>query len=262
MDSNTAYEGRTILHCHILAHEDQGAMAWMDVIGGLAPPVFPTNGDIGLPYSEYYALGGDPDTNPPAEPTDLSTTPISSSVIDLAWTDNSGNETGFEIESSTDGVTFAATGTTAANVTDFSDSGLTAGTTYYYQVRAFNDNGDSTLSNISSAMTEPAGQGGTSLQVGSISVSTINQGRGVKRGQVEVIVVDDQGTAVADAVVSGNFTGDINESNATSSPTDSNGSTTITTAGSTKPLNTLTFCITGISHSTLADFSGSECGSL
>jgi len=52
----TAYEGRTIMHCHILEHEDQGAMGWADVLGGIAPPTFPT--DSGATFAEYYPLGG------------------------------------------------------------------------------------------------------------------------------------------------------------------------------------------------------------
>ncbi len=39
--ASSVYDGRTVMHCHILSHEDQGAMGWMDVIGGLAPPQFP-----------------------------------------------------------------------------------------------------------------------------------------------------------------------------------------------------------------------------
>ena len=260
MDPSTAYEGRTILHCHILTHEDQGAMAWMDVIGGEPPPVFPVNSDILLPYSTYYAVGGDPGTEP-AAPTGLSATTQSSSAIDLAWIDNSGNETGFEIERSTDGLSFAPIATTVEDVTVFSDSGLASSTTYYYRVLAFNNNGDSTFSDTSSATTDDTAGSGTAVEAGSINVSTINLGRGVKQGQVDIIVVDDQGTAVAEAVVRGEFTGDLSES-ATSTGTDGSGSTTITTAGSTKPLNSLTFCVTSISHPDLRDFSGNDCGSL
>ena len=51
----TAYEGRTIMHCHILEHEDQGAMGWMDVIGGMAPPTFPS--DTSASYAAYYTVG-------------------------------------------------------------------------------------------------------------------------------------------------------------------------------------------------------------
>jgi FtsP/CotA-like multicopper oxidase with cupredoxin domain len=53
--TSSPYQGRTIMHCHILTHEDQGAMTWMDVVGGSPPPLFP--GEPGAtPYSAYYAL--------------------------------------------------------------------------------------------------------------------------------------------------------------------------------------------------------------
>jgi FtsP/CotA-like multicopper oxidase with cupredoxin domain len=55
--TSTVYEGRTILHCHILEHEDQGAMGWLDVVGGLPPPAFPADGDLPMPYAEKYSLG-------------------------------------------------------------------------------------------------------------------------------------------------------------------------------------------------------------
>ena len=74
--TSSPYEGRTIMHCHILEHEDQGAMTWMDVVGGTLPPTFPS--DQG--YSEHYPLSADP----PAAPSGLSATAVSSSAIDLS----------------------------------------------------------------------------------------------------------------------------------------------------------------------------------
>jgi FtsP/CotA-like multicopper oxidase with cupredoxin domain len=56
--TSSAYAGRTVMHCHILSHEDQGAMGWFNVIGGQAPPTFPADGDLAEPYSEYYSLDG------------------------------------------------------------------------------------------------------------------------------------------------------------------------------------------------------------
>jgi hypothetical protein len=72
----------------------------------------------------------------PAAPTNLTATATSSSQINLAWTDNSTNETGFLVERSPDGVNFTQIGTAAVNATTYQDAGLTASTTYYYRVRA------------------------------------------------------------------------------------------------------------------------------
>src|SRR3970282_1310057 len=61
LDAATAspYRARTIMHCHILAHEDQGAMGWANVLGGTAPPTFPA----GLGYSANYTLTSGPPTS-------------------------------------------------------------------------------------------------------------------------------------------------------------------------------------------------------
>ncbi len=40
--TTSAYDGRTIMHCHILEHEDNGAMIWADtIVGGFGPPISP-----------------------------------------------------------------------------------------------------------------------------------------------------------------------------------------------------------------------------
>lgn len=54
--TSTVYAGRTIFHCHILAHEDQGAMGWMNVIGGEAAPLFPADTSVVKPYQDYYSI--------------------------------------------------------------------------------------------------------------------------------------------------------------------------------------------------------------
>ena len=50
--TSSPFQGRTIMHCHILEHEDQGAMTWMEVVGGTPPPTFPE----GQGYGTYYEL--------------------------------------------------------------------------------------------------------------------------------------------------------------------------------------------------------------
>ena len=63
----------------------------------------------------------------PAAPTGLTATAVSSTQINLAWTDNATNETGFAIERSPDGTTFAPLAkVAAANVTTYQNTGLTA----------------------------------------------------------------------------------------------------------------------------------------
>jgi hypothetical protein len=90
----------------------------------------------------------------PAAPTGLTASSISTSQINLAWTDNASNETGFKIERKTGaGGTYAQIATVAASVTTYSNTGLTVGTSYFYRVRATNAGGDSAYSNEASATT-------------------------------------------------------------------------------------------------------------
>ncbi|MBK7452256.1 MAG: hypothetical protein IPJ46_00635 [Anaerolineales bacterium] len=74
--------------------------------------------------------------------------------IDLAWTDNSSNETSFKVEQSPDGITsWVQIGTTATNVATYSHTTLDPATQYCYRVRASNNIGDSAYSNTSCATT-------------------------------------------------------------------------------------------------------------
>ncbi|MGR8981668.1 MAG: multicopper oxidase family protein [Gammaproteobacteria bacterium] len=59
--TSSVYDGTTIMHCHILDHEDQGAMGWVDVVGGMPPPAFPASG-----FQELYQCAGSLPP-PPAE---------------------------------------------------------------------------------------------------------------------------------------------------------------------------------------------------
>ena len=91
---------------------------------------------------------------PPAAPTNLIATAVSSSQINLSWTDNSNNETGFRIERSPDNSTWAEITTVSANITTYQNTGLAASTIYYYRVRAYNATGSSTYSNTANATSQ------------------------------------------------------------------------------------------------------------
>ncbi len=97
----------------------------------------------------------------PDAPTDLATTLISSSQIDLNWTDNAGNESGFRIERKTgrygtyeeivptQGV---GIGPDVTTWTDISQNGFVPGSYYYYRIRAFNDFGNSSYYEVYTAL--------------------------------------------------------------------------------------------------------------
>jgi titin len=87
-------------------------------------------------------------------PTGLNAAAASSTQINLSWSDTNTAETGFKIERKT-GATgaYAQIATTGANVTTYSNTGLTAATIYYYRVRAYNGSGNSNYSNEANATT-------------------------------------------------------------------------------------------------------------
>jgi hypothetical protein len=83
----------------------------------------------------------------PAAPTNLAAAAPSGTQIDLSWTDNADNETGFDLwrRQKNGGVWSSWTKQTlAANATSRSVTGLTAGKKYQFKLRATNGSGDST----------------------------------------------------------------------------------------------------------------------
>src|SRR5262249_1389280 len=74
--------------------------------------------------------------------------------LHLSWIDNSNNEDGFEIERKIgENGTFVQIAIRGANLNFYTDDNLTPGTTYCYQVRAFNAVGKSGHSNEACATT-------------------------------------------------------------------------------------------------------------
>lgn len=99
-------------------------------------------------------LAASPWAPAPASPSDLNVQTVSYMRIDLAWSDNSTNETGFKIERKTGAAgSYAEILTTAANVVSCKDSTLSANKEYFYRVRAYNASGFSGYTNDASAVT-------------------------------------------------------------------------------------------------------------
>ncbi|MTI39019.1 fibronectin type III domain-containing protein, partial [Fulvivirga lutimaris] len=85
----------------------------------------------------------------PGEPLNLSAKPSSKSSIALNWSDNSNNETGFEIyRSQNEAGPFSLVTTVGVDVESYEDGGLTTAQTYYYMMRAVNGEGQSPYTSV------------------------------------------------------------------------------------------------------------------
>ena len=120
-----------------------------------------TMGVLGIVASGGGSGGGGSDptpATPPIAPSALVATATSSSSINLSWTDNSSDESNFVVQrSTTSGSGFATIATLGANTTSYADTaGLSASTTYYYQVYATNGGSGSGFSNEAFSTTEIA----------------------------------------------------------------------------------------------------------
>ena len=132
-----------------------------------------------------------PTTPPPGSPTapsGLSATAASSSQINLSWTDNSDNESGFKVygnsaDSNWDSSATLIT-TTSADATSYPNTGLSASTAYYYRLKATNASGDSNWTSTASATTRSAG-GAVALPSGPSTPPTEEEEEEVAVGEEE-----------------------------------------------------------------------------
>ncbi|MEQ8176053.1 MAG: stalk domain-containing protein [Syntrophomonadaceae bacterium] len=69
-------------------------------------------------------------------PSNLMTSPISNTQIQLTWTDNSSNEIGYTVERRIGSGSYTVIANLVANSTTYTDSGLASGITYTYRVMA------------------------------------------------------------------------------------------------------------------------------
>jgi len=102
-----------------------------------------------------YSLSGNGSTlqSVPTAPSNLNATASGLNIV-LTWTDNSNNETGFKLERSIHNTkVWTEISTLAENITSHGDTGLEAGTSYDYRVRAYNTAGNSDYSLTATATT-------------------------------------------------------------------------------------------------------------
>ncbi len=151
---------------------------------------------------------------PLTAPSVLNSSAVSSSQINLSWTDNSSNESGFKIERSSTGATgpFTQIATTSANATSFNDTGLTEGTTYWYRVQAYNAGGSSSYTSVSSATTlvsaptAPSGLNTSVVSQTAIDLSWTDNSSNESGFKVERSSTGSGGTYVQIATTSANST--------------------------------------------------------
>jgi len=118
----------------------------------------PINQNVSSDYTgdgTYTIAGNDACQLPPSAPTNLVATSPSKGVINLTWTDNSSNETGFSIERSPSiDIGFAEIAQVGANANSYTDRTVARKTTYYYRVRAVRGTAKSGYSNIAAGRTK------------------------------------------------------------------------------------------------------------
>jgi subtilisin family serine protease len=121
---------------------------------------FNGNGSSGYSNFAQVTTPATPPPPPPVAPSNLSTSAPAYNQVNLNWSDNSSDESGFQVERCGGTIatcsTFVQIAETAANATGFSDPNVTGQNTYTYRVRAFNNDGPSTFSNPSEVTTPAA----------------------------------------------------------------------------------------------------------
>ena len=119
--------------------------------------VAPTAENGTLTSGPYWVAGAPFDItfSPPAAPSSLSATLAPGSQIDLAWTDNSNNESGFQVEYALGPAcdTWSSLGSSGANTAAFRHWNTAVDTSYCYRVRAIKGALTSDWSSTASAAT-------------------------------------------------------------------------------------------------------------
>jgi hypothetical protein len=91
-----------------------------------------------------------------AAPSATRAVAVSPTRVDVSWIDTVDGETGFKIERSTNGVSFAPIGQAAADASGYIDLTAAPSTPYWYRVRAYDAGGDGTAGSVASVTTPAA----------------------------------------------------------------------------------------------------------
>jgi hypothetical protein len=228
--------------------------------------VDPTDGCTFWFTSEYYSVGASSagwSTNigsfklgncggsatPPAAPESLTATAVSSSQINLTWVDKSSDETGFRIDRC-DGAgctIFSTIATVAAGTTTYSNLFLNPSTQYSYEVFALRNTLVSSPSNVAQATTQAAQPPpATVMHVGTLTGSSAANGKSGWRATVTVGIRDVGNQPVANATVTGSWSG--GSSGSASCVTGTAGTCSVTSAKLANNVTSVTFTVSNVTR--------------
>jgi hypothetical protein len=92
----------------------------------------------------------------PEVPTGLTATQLTTTEVEINWTDNSDNEDNFVLERNTNGGGFSILITLSANISSYLDASVSPGNNYEYRIKALNTYGESDYSNTVNLTVLPA----------------------------------------------------------------------------------------------------------
>ena len=158
-DNSSVEDGYEIRHPFEECDPYYGCYQWYITVDRVSPNVTRYQ-HTGLTPGQGYSYvvvalndGGESDPSnaahawsnpPPSAPSNVTAAPISSTQIDVRWTDNSTDENRFLIsrctgtEAACQGASFSAWFWVGTNVTSFSDTSVLPSTTYTYLVQSYN----------------------------------------------------------------------------------------------------------------------------
>ena len=124
---------------------------WSDIVGAIRATKR-SNGEY-LIFAEENGFGKVNMYRWNSAPSNLRTTVASRTQINLDWTENSSNESGFAVERSANGTSWSQIATVATDAVSYVNTGLKGNTLYFYRVRALNSGDNSPYSNTASVKT-------------------------------------------------------------------------------------------------------------